>query len=48
MNKILEVKQFDLYQEIAEVCPSQKNLKSMPTDEVIMKINQFTTRMALE
>jgi len=47
MDKILEIKQIDLYQEIANVCPSQKDLKNMPTDEVTMKINQITTKMAL-
>jgi hypothetical protein len=48
MDKILEIKHIDLYQEIANVCPSQKDLKNMPTEEVVSKINLFTTKMALE
>lgn len=47
MDKIMEIKQLDLYQEIANVCPSQKNLKNMPTDEVVTRIHQFTAEMAL-
>jgi hypothetical protein len=48
MDKILEVKQFDLYEEIASVCPSQKNLKNMPTEEMNVKISQYTAKLALE
>lgn len=42
MDKILEIKHIDLYQEIANVCPSQKDLKTMPVEEVALKINQYT------
>jgi hypothetical protein len=47
IDKIMEIKNFDLYEEIANVCPSQKGLRNMPTDEVVTRINQFTAEMAL-
>ena len=48
LEKIQEIKHIDLYSEIATVCPSQKDLRTMSTEEVLTKINQFTAKMALE
>ena len=47
MDKILEIKKIDLYEEIANVCPSQKGLRNMPVEEVTLKINQMNAKMAL-
>ena len=32
MEKIKEIKQHDLYDEIAEVCPHQKDLRELNTE----------------
>jgi hypothetical protein len=47
MQKIIEIKQIDLYQEIADVCPMHRDLKNMSSEEVTMKINHYTSKMAL-
>jgi hypothetical protein len=47
MEKINEVKHIDLYQEIANVCPMHRDLKNMSSEEVAIKINHYTSKMAL-
>ena len=32
MEKIIEVKQMDIYQEIARVCPTHNDLKDLPPE----------------
>lgn len=50
MNKVIEIKQMDLYDEMASVCPN-KDLKLMRTfshEEVNQKIHDYSTQIALD
>ena len=48
MNKVLEIKQMDLYEEMAHICPNQdlKLIKSYSQEEVNQKIQHYETQIA--
>ena len=37
----LKTVKFDIYTEIGKVCPSQRNLKAIPNEELIVRINSM-------
>lgn len=37
----LKTMKFDIYAEIGKVCPSQRNLKTIPNEELIVRINSM-------
>lgn len=49
MDKVLEVKQMDLYDEMAHVCPNKdlKMMKSLSHEEVNQKIHHYSSQIAL-
>ena len=49
MDKVLEVKQMDLYDEMATVCPNKdlKMMRSLSHEEVNQKIHHYSSQMAM-
>ena len=47
MNRVLELKEKDLYEEMKQVCPNKdlKNIRSFSHEEMNMKIQHYTTRI---
>lgn len=47
MNRVLEVKEKDLYEEMKQVCPNNdlKNIRSFSHEEMNVKIQYYTTQM---
>jgi hypothetical protein len=37
---------FDIYAEIAKVCPSQSDLRGLPNDEITLRINSLNQHCA--
>lgn len=42
MTEIVNMHHFDIYAEIAKVCPSQSDLKRLPNEEITQRIHSFT------
>ena len=49
MDKVLEVKQMDLYDEMAHVCPNKdlKMMKSLSNEEVNQKIHHYSSQISM-
>ena len=49
MNKIAEIKEKDLYEEMSQVCRNKdlQNIQSLSTEEMNLKIQQYSSRMTM-
>lgn len=48
VEKILPIKPYDLYAEIARLCPEEKDIRSISSDEVAVRVGLYSSKLVLQ
>jgi hypothetical protein len=47
IEKIIPIKHYDIYDEIAKVCPDEKDIRTISSDEVAIRVNLYNSKLIL-